>query len=78
MSRPIVTDDPVFLRSVLDTCGRVLDCLNAERKAATTVPELLAIAEATDWMQSHERAVRKRLDKAEAQAYGNARQAVAS
>lgn len=72
MSRPVIADDPVFLRGVLATCERLSDCLNADRKLATTVPELLAIAEATDWLQGQIRTVRRRLDRAESRAFGSA------
>lgn len=65
--RPVVADDPVFLRAVLSTCDRVLACLNDERKAASTVPELLAVADATDWIQGQVANVQRRLDRAETQ-----------
>lgn len=63
--RPVVADDPVFLRAVLGTCDRVLACLNDERKAASTVPELLAVADATDWIEGQAANVRRRLARAE-------------
>lgn len=75
MSRSAVVDDPAFLRRVLELFQRMRDVLNSDRATATTVADLLAIAETSDWIESQARPIQVRLDRVESQRHNLARAA---
>lgn len=65
--------DPVILRTLLAAYGRMLRELNAMRSESDTVPELLAIAAATDEVQAKLSSCQRRLDRLETQRFTEAR-----
>ena len=65
--------DPVILRTLLDAYGRMLRELNVMRHETDSVAELLAIAAATDEVQSKHASCQRRLDRVECQRHTEAR-----
>lgn len=67
--------DPVILRTLLDAYTRMQRELNAMRRETNTVPELLAIAAATDEVQAKHASCQRRLDRIETHRHLQARRA---
>lgn len=65
--------DPTILRTLLDAYTRMLRELNAMRREAETVPELIAIATATDEVQAKAASCQRRLDHVESRRHTLAR-----